>query len=90
MNSVIQQLTQSLGDVQVLSGDSLIERATSFWDGEPTRTTAIVYPRTTAEVSQVMAICHSNKQPVVVQGDLTSCVAGAVSKDDSDCAYRWL
>ncbi len=81
MNSVIQQLTHTLGNAQVRSGNSLSERATSYWNSEPTHATAIVYPRTTDEVSQVMAICHSNNQPVVVQGGLTGCVAGAVSQE---------
>ena len=81
MNSVIQQLTHTLGNTQVRSGNSLTERATSYWSSEPTHATAIVYPRTTDEVSQVMAICYSNNQPVVVQGGLTGCVAGAVSQE---------
>ena len=80
MNSVVEQLTQVLGCAQVHSGDLLTGRATSFWNGEPTQARAIIYPRTTAEVSQTLATCQANNQPVVVQGGLTGCVAGAVSQ----------
>lgn len=82
MNSVIERLTQALGSAQIRSGDSLSQRATSYWNGEPTCTTAIVFPRTTDEVSQIMMIFQSSSQAVVVQGGLTGCVSGAVSQKE--------
>jgi len=74
----MDSLYQTLGSWQIKTGANLAGRASSYWNSEPTHATAIVYPRTTDEVSQVMAICYSNNQPVVVQGGLTGCVAGAV------------
>lgn len=39
---------------------------------------AVLRPASTAELSQIMAICHAASQPVVVQGGLTGLVVGAM------------
>lgn len=39
---------------------------------------ALVLPRTTQEVSGILALCALHKQPVVVQGGMTGLVGGAV------------
>ncbi|MEH6647313.1 FAD-binding oxidoreductase [Sulfitobacter sp.] len=38
----------------------------------------VLRPTSTAELSQIMAICHAATQPVVVQGGLTGLVVGAI------------
>ncbi|MCW2405439.1 FAD/FMN-containing dehydrogenase [Sphingobium sp. B1D7B] len=39
----------------------------------------IAYPRTTEQVSQIMAICNEERWPVVPQGGLTSLCAGGLA-----------
>ncbi|MBT2189017.1 FAD-binding oxidoreductase [Sphingobium nicotianae] len=39
----------------------------------------IAYPRTTQQVSRIMAICNEERYPVVPQGGLTSLAAGALA-----------
>ena len=79
MLEVVADLIQALGNESVITGEAITQRATSYWDQSPTSAIALLKPRSTEQVSQVMAICHAHKQPVVTHGGLTGCVEGAVS-----------
>ena len=74
--TVVDALIEALGADAVLQGEALSQRATSYWDASPTRALALVRPRTTAEVSQTLAICAQWRQPVVTQGGQTGCTQG--------------
>ena len=82
MAGIIDELAQALGEHQVLVGDSISQRATSYWDQSPTTAKALLKPRSTAEVSAALKICHSHGQTVVTHGGLTGCVQGAVASPD--------
>ena len=79
----LNQLLQDIGSVvssrQLITGDAVAERATSYWDAAPTQAIAIVKPRSTQELAAVMERCYAAGQPVVTQGGLTGCVSGAVA-----------
>ena len=79
MSDVLTALRAALGEDAVSTGPAVAARATSYWDAAPTRARALVRPRDTAAVSRMLAICHAHDQPVVTQGGLTGCVAGAVA-----------
>ena len=79
MTDIISALIQYLGEQQVILGADLTNRATSYWRPEATKTLALLRPRSTDEVSQILKLCHAHDQPVVVQGGLTGCVDGAIS-----------
>lgn len=79
---LLSSIAAVVGDTGVLQGDALRTRATSYWDSSPMSGWALVRPADTAELSQVMALCHQWEQPVVVQGGLTGCVEGAIAADD--------
>ena len=81
MTDIINALVECLGDQQVIRGSDLTNRATSYWRPEPTQTLALLKPRSTDEVSQILKLCHAHSQPVVVQGGLTGCVDGAISTE---------
>ena len=81
MTDIITALEKCLGEQQVIHGTDLTNRATSYWRPEPTQTLALLRPRNTNEVSQILKLCHAHNQPVVVQGGLTGCVDGAISTD---------
>ena len=81
MNPVIEDLlVETLGENAVVMGDELSQLATSYWNSEPTQGLAMVRPRSTAEVSQVLQICHQYEQPVVTHGGRTGCVQGSESE----------
>ncbi len=79
MNAVVQALTECLGESEIIMGDKLQERATSYWNPAPTQALMLLRPRTTEEVSEILKICHAHDQSVVVQGGLTGMVEGQVA-----------
>ncbi|MEJ2131739.1 MAG: FAD-binding oxidoreductase [Gammaproteobacteria bacterium] len=76
---VIEGLTDLLGADAVLTGESVRERAAGVWRDDAIRAKAIVRPRDTEEVSQVMGLCNAHCQAVVAHGGLTGLVEGAVT-----------
>ena len=79
MTEIVERLTKLLGEDGVLTGERVRERASGIWRDEPIAAAAIVRPRTTEEVSQVLAMCNEIKQPVVAHGGLTGLVESAVT-----------
>lgn len=79
MTDILTRLRAALGDAQVLDSSAAAERPTSYWNPGPMQALALVRPRSTAEVSTVLRICHEQGQPVVTHGGLTGCVEGASS-----------
>jgi len=79
MDKIKNALGKALGDELVISGQSLRERATSYWDASPTESLLMVCPRSTEDLSKTLEICHGFNQALVTQGGLTGCVEGAVS-----------
>ena len=71
-------LLAELGDDIVSSHAQIAERRCADWSGLPGEAPlALLRPRTTADVSRALAICHRFRQPVVVQGGLTGLAGGA-------------
>ncbi len=79
MNDLIDQLRELVGQDGIVSGPDLAERAISYWDSGATSARALVRPENTQQLSEVMRLCHSEGQSVVVQGGLTGVVEGARS-----------
>lgn len=78
MTAIVEDLRNALGEGAVLSGKDIAGRQLHDWSGCPSETPlAIVLPRSTAEVSKVLSLCHAYAQPIVVQGGLTGLVGGA-------------
>jgi len=82
VNDLLTGLIAIVGEGGVLSGKALAERPRSYWDPEPLSARALVRPRTTEELSEVMVLCHRFGQPIVTHGGLTGCVQGTVVTDD--------
>jgi len=83
MSKLIDELERILAaDSKVITGAKITERAISYWDSAPTEAKALVRPSTTQQISDVLRLCHSLDQTVVVQGGLTGVVEGAVSTAD--------
>ena len=79
MPNIVDKLQSLLPDGAVITGEALSSRATSYWDSSPMEGKALVRPASTDQVSQILKLCHEQKQSVVVQGGLTGVVEGALS-----------
>ena len=73
---LLTDLRATVGEQALLTGDRLRERSFSKDVGE-VRAKVLVRPRTTAEVSSVLKLCHARGQAVVPHGGLTGLVYGA-------------
>lgn len=73
--SMISAFKSLLGEHNVLTGEQLADRYVHIWrmnDGLTAK--ALLLPKTTEEVSEIMKICNAHNQPVVVHGGLTNLV----------------
>ena len=80
--SLLEDLRQIVGESHVLVDEDVSSRARGIWDPEAITAKAIVRPKTTAEVSAVLALCNALGQKVIAHGGLTGLVEGAITKPD--------
>ncbi len=74
---IVSSLILKIGENRVLTGSAVKERYHHIWlMDQPLKALAVVLPRTTQEVSDVLNICHEYHQPVVMHGGLTNLVGG--------------
>lgn len=78
MTDVITELQKVLDPNGVLLGDDVTSREAT-WAGGTCEARAIVRPKNSKQVSEVMRICHSANQPVVPQGGKTTVVGGCLA-----------
>ena len=75
---ILENFRYILGSHGVLSGSDVHSGYHTDWRGVgDVKPDVVLRPKTTAELSQIMSICHAASQPVVVQGGLTGLVVGA-------------
>ncbi len=78
METLIEQLTQILEPSALFLGDDISEKYHADWSGASAcAPAALLKPKTTEQLSQIMALCYEQNQPVVVQGGLTGLAGGA-------------
>jgi len=76
MSEIVERLRERLDPDAVLTGEAVGGRARHVWDPTPLEALAIVRPRSTEEVSVVLALCNEAGQPVVTHGGLTGLCGG--------------
>jgi len=77
----LEALTAALGGEGVTTGAGIGARHSTDSSVAPAcPPSALVRPRTTAEVATILAHCHAAGQPVVVQGGLTGLCGGATPR----------
>jgi FAD/FMN-containing dehydrogenase len=76
ISETITRLKQTLGEGGVLTGDEVSGRGTGWLSRRNMQAAAIVRPRNTGEVSEVLRVCHHAGQPLVPHGGLTGLVEG--------------
>ncbi len=75
----IDALIAALGADAVQAADAVPPRHFTDWSGvTPVRPLALVRPRSTAQVAEVLRICTGHRVPVVPQGGLTGMAGAAV------------
>ena len=82
MNTLLDELKTSLDPSSLILGDAISDKYFTDWSGaKPCPPAALLKPKTTDELSRVMALCHQYDQPVVVQGGLTGLAGGATPQN---------
>ena len=79
---LIESLRALVGDEGVLDTAAVAERPAGMLRPDRLQARALVRPRSTAEVSAVLAWCHAHRVKVVTQGGLTGLVHGADAAPD--------
>ncbi len=77
-SSLLADLRAVVGEQALLTGERVRECATDV-QGHPPGAAALLRPRSTAEVSQILRLCHARAQPVVPHGGRTNLVEGTAS-----------
>jgi FAD/FMN-containing dehydrogenase len=78
MKNLIASLVEFLDPSTVLTGADISEKYHTDWSGaDPCQPLALLKPKTTLQLSGIMALCHQHDQPVVIQGGLTGLAGGA-------------
>lgn len=80
--SLLDELRVICGDGGVIAGEDLEVRAGDWLGQSKCGAGAVVRPRSTEELAQVMKLCHRHDQPVVAAGGLTGLVHGADATPD--------
>ena len=83
MNDTIRQLKEELGLGVILTGPDISEKYHSDSSGGTAHApVAVARPASTGQVSDILRICSSNNQKIVVQGGLTGLCGGATPREE--------
>ena len=80
MSDLLKAIGDIVGKGGVLTGTDVSSRASGIWRPQGIEAQAIVRPRSTEEVSRILAMCNAAGQSVVAHGGLTGLVEGAVTE----------
>jgi FAD/FMN-containing dehydrogenase len=79
---MLEALRAIVGDGNVFDAAEVAKRSAGAWRPDNLKAAALVRPRTTEEVSQVLRWCHAQNVSVVTQGGLTGLVHGSDAAAD--------
>lgn len=77
MSELVANLEEIAGVDSVLTGEDVSSRAVGIWRPQGIQAKAIVRPRSTDEVSEILKLCHERGQTVIAHGGRTGLVEGA-------------
>ena len=78
---VVDGLCTVLGAENIIYGKDLDQKFHHVWKmDEPLKAMALVMPKTTKQVSEIIKICFENNQEVIIHGGLTNLVGATKSK----------
>lgn len=76
MEELLAHLTQRYGADMLLCGSDAQARGSGWGSPEPCHAAAILRPKSTAEISEILRLCCARKQTIVPHGGLTGLVRG--------------
>lgn len=76
---LVAQFASELGQGAVLTGDDVTVRSCDPFSHQPPASPAILRPRSTEEVSRILARCHAVRQPIALHGGRTGVAGGALA-----------
>ena len=82
MGDLLAQLENITGPGGVLTGHDVHSRASGIWRSDGIKASAIVRPRNTKQVSDILRICNELGQSVVPHGGLTGLVESAITETE--------
>ena len=78
MSNLIDKLSAILDRPSLSLGEDISEKYHADWSGaDPCAPSVLLKPKTTDQLSEIMALCFEYDQPVVIQGGLTGLAGGA-------------
>ena len=80
MSDLLSSLAGVVGESGLLLGEDVASRKSGIWRDDGIAAKAIVRPRSTAEVAQVLALCNAAGQAVVAHGGLTGLAESAITE----------
>ena len=80
MSDLLSTLAEVVGEGGLLLGEDVASRKSGIWRDDGIAAKAIVRPRNTAEVAQVLALCNAAGQAVVAHGGLTGLAESAITE----------
>lgn len=81
MTDALEVIRGVVGDAGLIAGDAVRERPGDWAGRKPCGAKAIVRPRDTAQLAEVMKLCSATRQAVVPAGGLTGLAHGADAGD---------
>lgn len=82
MVDIVEDIIKAYGPKSVLQGSDISNRASSYWDATPISAKAIVKPKSTKELSEIIKKLNDQKQILVTHGGLTGCAQAANTTPD--------
>ncbi len=83
MENILAEIIELLGGDRVLTERRLAESYNHIWTmDQPLKAKALLLPKSTLEVSEIMKICYRHNQPVMVFGGRTNLVGGTETNGD--------
>ena len=78
---MINKLEKIVGKDSILSNGKEKLRFDHIWKTDiPTNAFAVIFPKSTQQISEIMKLCYENNQKVVIQGGLTNLVGSTITR----------
>jgi FAD/FMN-containing dehydrogenase len=78
---LINKLEKIVGKDSILSNGKEKLRFDHIWKTDiPTNAFAVIFPKSTQQISEIMKLCYENNQKVVIQGGLTNLVGSTITR----------
>lgn len=82
MDDIVEEIRNTYGSKSVLLGSDISNRASSYWDATPISAKAIIKPKNTQEVSEIIKKLNEQQYILVTHGGLTGCAQAANTTPD--------